>query len=133
MAGMGAIIKQGERECTDLDTSKHFRFINTMNGVYDLVAMSTTFGDVKVGHTILLDDTNYPMAYVGLDDATVRKPQEMAAHKRTRYIERIQQLLSMGSCIPLSKWPTGHWCKYNDEVCALCFSVSLARFTLLGV
>ena len=119
---MRAIVDDPKYPCTDLDRTRHFRFVNT-NPVaeieYDGIVMQRwPIDNVQVGHSILFDDQNYPPAYLGLDDDVSRKPYNFDIHFRTPYQERIDQMLALpDACypIPLGKWPVNHVCGYNDE------------------
>ena len=90
------------------------------NNIYDMMVMQQypSVTTVQVGHTILMDDNNYPMAYTGLNDNTNRKPVSFLVHVIFYYEQRVRQLLNMDeSCypIPVGQWPTGHTCSYDDE------------------
>eukprot|EP00797_Seminavis_robusta_P030281 Sro629_g178260.1 n/a (175) ;mRNA; r:50708-51232 len=123
--------------CTDLDTSRHFRFTNSnAAGQYDAIANQRFPADnIQVGHSILLDEINYPMLYLGLDEDRDRFPWSVDMHHRNSYRDRINGLLAMpDDCfpIPLGKWPAGHICHNDDECHGTCVSWTCTDSLLVG-
>jgi hypothetical protein len=109
-----------EARCSDIDSGKHFRFVNTQNGNYDGVAMSRTLNPaVQVGHLLLLDEHNFPVAYGGLDDDSERIPHSGEPNSIDTYTTRLSTM-AKSDCFPLpvGKWEDNHWCGYDEE-CAV--------------
>lgn len=104
--------------CSILDTSRHYRFINTIDGRYDERVMNNVCTNYRqVGHALLLDNDNFPtIATVGLDNDLIRSPVDVPVHQQGTYTDRINAIAA-SSCfpIPLTNWPVGHWCSDNDE------------------
>ncbi|CAB9501093.1 expressed unknown protein [Seminavis robusta] len=104
--------------CNILDTSRHYRFINTIDGRYDERVMNNLFCNYRqVGNAILLDNDNSPtIATVGLDNDLIRSPTDVGIHDQLIYTERINAIADPGCFpIPLTNWPAGHWCSEGDE------------------
>jgi hypothetical protein len=121
-------------ECETIDPKRHFRFIVTDdNGEYDRVPMYTNFFlERHYGWPLLLDGINWPICTPGLNDSKSRAPQcflrnptyntpldrpdAVRLHEIGFYLDRIVQLQN-GGCfpVPVSRWPAGHYCNYDDE------------------
>lgn len=107
--------------CDDIDTSNQIRFINTIDGRYDNAVMNDLLCPDQIGIALLLDDVNYPIANVGLDNDLIREPVDGDAlqpgvHDQQVYTDRIKHLAE-SSCfpVPATAWPQGHYCNYDDE------------------
>lgn len=131
--------------CNGIVAENHYRFVNVIDGVYDKYSMSLPLGAEHIGHLILLDDTNYPLAYPGMNSNFIRLPTNAQTHDRNIYFSRIQGLFDNHLFpIPLTGWPEGHICNFDDECngsdicangevssCALCSDAIIQVFICL--
>jgi len=103
--------------CTDFNSDKHLRFINTKQAQYDSVPFGTLSMSMMLGRTILLDDNNWPLGYPGLNNDLQRAPENLDLHDPDLYQERMESML-FRNCfpIPAARWGNGHYCNYDDEV-----------------
>jgi hypothetical protein len=118
--GMRAVVlDKKDYPCEDVDRNRQFLFVNTFYKIYDsMVMIQQPLKAIQIGHTILMDGDNYPMAHVGLDDNVKRIPYTILIHTLFSYEKRIRQMLKIHeSCypIPVGAWPDGHYCSYQDE------------------
>ena len=104
--------------CTVLEPTRHYRFLNTAANKYDYAAFQiNVFNEKHVGWTIFLDSLdNFPLSSPSFANNKERTPCSLALHEREIYLERIDDIISR-RCFPLpvSKWPNGHYCGYDDE------------------
>jgi hypothetical protein len=124
LGGMRTIVLKDDDEfpCNDIDRNRQFRFVNTKDENhhdYDMIATQQYLPNVyHVGHSVFLDDTNYPMAYTGLNDNLERRPRNIWIHLVWHYQDRMQQIMDIDEqCypIPVGSWPLEHNCGYDDE------------------
>ncbi|CAB9509330.1 expressed unknown protein [Seminavis robusta] len=106
--------------CTHVDSTRHYRFVNVGQGIYDYYAMMFDRTALHFGHSILLDATaNAAASYLGLDDNRMLQPQSRDPHSVTNYWSALKSLVDAAMCNPLaiqiSGWEDGHWCHEDDE------------------
>eukprot|EP00797_Seminavis_robusta_P018413 Sro275_g105870.2 (457) ;mRNA; f:76599-78336 len=96
-----AIHDEYEDPCTEANPQNHYRFINVLNGEFDRVATQANFFRAKhVGHTLLLDGDDFPIANLGFNDNEDRHPRGDDAHDQILYGDRIKAMLDRG-CFPV--------------------------------
>ena len=114
-----AILDSSAYKCTTVNSTQHFRFINTLSNQFDLVVNQIDiFNEKHVGWPLFLDEVNFPIAISSLDDNKNRRLCSLAAHDRERYVERVEKMASK-DCFPIPVtrgWPTDHYCT-NDVFC----------------
>ena len=104
--------------CSDINEENHYRFINTQLGQYDLIIMQwNLFCERHVGWPIYLDDDNSPLMTTELSESDSRMPANTQLHEWSLYMSRIEEMADRvdQDSFPVSKWPVGHYCNFDDE------------------
>lgn len=103
--------------CTTIDATRHYRFLNTDPRRYDFAPFQINiFNEKHVGNAIFMDSNgNFPLSQPD-DDNKSRFGLSTDLHANELYTARISELVDRNCFpVPVSKWPEGHYCSYDDE------------------
>lgn len=104
-------------DCDSYDFSRHYRYTNSYDGLYD--AWPNRFSKIAkhFGQAIQLDaSAAAPGVYLGLNDDRANQRVSYSIHKPWKYLDSLRNMKDTGcSPIQLSGWEDGHWCSFNDE------------------
>ena len=108
------------KPCSQLDGSRHYRFVAAGDHDYDEWANSFTSLGAHVGEAFLIDSISGqkgPGVYLGLNDDITRSPKDTSVHNRGNYWTALENVFADPPCFPIqfSGWELGHWCNENDE------------------
>jgi hypothetical protein len=112
-----AIVKSGTYKCSSMNTTNHYRFVNTRSQAYDIVPNQLNiFNEKHTGWPLLLDDVNYPLMTTDFEDNKSRFQFSFELHDLPLYRERVRNIINRDCFpVPVSGWPDGHYCTYDDE------------------